>query len=140
MRWLATVALAALTACGGDDDDDSNGFVPPGSGPQACAARTGAYTVSFAEQSGTCGDLPAQIVIAEEPDDPACVGTTADSGTCTETAAITCPNGDGTATRIAGQLVWDAAGQTGSGTWQITLFDGANNVLCQSTYKVTAGR
>jgi hypothetical protein len=128
-----------LTACNGDDDDD-DGFVAPGGG--TCAARSGAYTLHFAEKSGDCGPVDDQIVVAGgmQMQDPNCTGGPVDTDTCTITSQITCANGDGTETTLAGQIRWDQASTKASGTWQFTLTDSANNVLCQSTYGVTATR
>ncbi len=135
--WLA-VAFAAA-ACGGDDDDGGgNGFVPPSD--TKCAARTGAYTVSFVQKNGDCGDLDPQIVIADGAPDPGCTGTTSPADACVETEDVTCPGAQGTSTRIVGQLRWDQAGSMATGTWQVTIADASGLVLCQSTYDVTASR
>jgi hypothetical protein len=137
---FAGAAFSAACSSGDDDDDnDSNGFQAPAGGQ--CAARTGAYTLHFVERSGgDCGAIPDQVVVSGGMQDPACQGGPVDADTCTITSQVTCSYSDGTRTSLAGQIKWNAASTMASGVWQLTLTDTASNVLCQSTYDVTASR
>lgn len=106
--------------------------------------QVGTYLVSYAFQSGTCGNIPSSvIVIGPNSTTAGCTtdGTASEDG-CDVSGTITCVDSESGYTLIeTGKLSQlDAAGDRFEGIMNLTIKDSTNAVLCAGVYKITYKR
>ncbi len=130
--WFGLIACVITSACSSEDESAS----------EPCAQRSGTYRMTFVEQSGNCGTMPEQIVVAtgqpETPQevDPACTGTIGYSAdNCVVTNDVTCPGATGYLVTQTGSFNWSQDGSSGSGTLQVRITRESDGILeCSSVY------
>jgi hypothetical protein len=129
--------ILALPACGS------------GSSRGICAQRSGTYRSKDTERSGTCGDIPEQIVtIDSEPLVPPapCTGGEirySDDNCDVTLVNVVCPEpgiGPGVTSTTNGKVTWSSDGSSGSGVLTIVVRDGTGGILCQSSYNDVESR
>ena len=106
-----------------------------------CPERNGTFEIRFTETSGTCGEVPTQVITGDQPDEPAdpCVGDiiTSDDNCTVTNVDIACPSlNPGVFQVTNGKFEWDCD-NTMTGAANIR-FEDSFGVVCQSSYDVEA--
>ncbi len=115
--------------------------------PPLCTERSGTFTQTLVERSGTCGQIPDQIFSTTSQEaasmlQSGCTGSSSTSAdNCDVTLDVTCPGAAGYHVTQRGKVTWSNSGASATGVIQLVITtDDAGAAFCSSIYDVIVRR